>query len=108
MSIAHVPEQDDTVAGELVQIQTLSTVLARNLRLRMEFVRGRFQFFDLGVEYPDPGEPVSDILAAISSGHTSGTADREIDFPSTLIKFLGNLRSRLPGSHHEHCTLWKG
>ena len=26
-----MPEQDDTVAGELVQIQALSTVLARNL-----------------------------------------------------------------------------
>ena len=81
MSIAHVSEQDDTVAGELVQIQALSTVLARNLRVWMEFVCGRFQFFDLGVEYPDSCEPITDILAAISSGHTSGAADREIDFP---------------------------
>src|ERR1700674_3829588 len=59
----------------------------------MEFVCGRFQFFDLGFEYPDPGEPIIDIPAAISSGYTSGAADREIDFPSTLIKFLGNLRA---------------
>jgi hypothetical protein len=59
-------------------------------------------------EYADPGEPIIDIPAAISSGHTSGAADREVDFPSTLIKFLGNLRSGLPGSHHEHCTRWKG
>jgi len=43
VSIAHVSEQDDTVAGELVQIQALSTVLARNLRVWMEFVCGRFQ-----------------------------------------------------------------
>jgi hypothetical protein len=34
VSIANVPEQDDTIAGELVQIQALSTVLARNLRQR--------------------------------------------------------------------------
>src|SRR5277367_3431988 len=100
MSIAHVPEQDHTVARELVQIQALSTVLARNLRVWMEFICGRFQFFDLGVEYPDPGEPIIDIPAAISSGHTSGAADREIDFPSTLIEFLGNLRSGLPRPNH--------
>ena len=68
MSIAHVPEQDDTVAGELVQIQALPTVLARNLRMRMEFVCGRFQFFDLGVEYPDPCEPITDILARYRRG----------------------------------------
>src|SRR3984885_16372794 len=99
--MAHVPEQHDTVASELVQIQALSTVLARNLRVWVEFICGRFQFFDLDVEYPDPGEPITDILAAISSGHTSGAADREIDFSSTLMNFLGNLRSGLPGSHHE-------
>ncbi len=55
MSIAHVPEQDDTVAGELVQIQGLSTVLARNLRVWMEFICGRCQFFDLGFVHPNPG-----------------------------------------------------
>jgi len=79
VSIAHVPEQDDTVAGELVQIQALSTVLARNLRVWMEFICGRFQFFDPCVEYPDPGEPIIAILAAISSGQTSGAAEVLLD-----------------------------
>jgi hypothetical protein len=49
-ALPNMPEQDDTVAGELVQIQALSTVLARNLRVWMGFICGRFQFFDLGVE----------------------------------------------------------
>ena len=102
-----VPEQDDTVAGELVQAQGLSTVLAGNLWVWMEFICGRFQFIDLGVEHPDPCEPIINILAAISSGHPSGAADREIDFLSTLIEFLGNLRAGLPCPHHEHRTLWK-
>src|SRR5215469_7844592 len=107
MSIAHVPKQNDAVTRKLVQIQALATVLARDLRVWMELICRRFQFFNLRIEHSNPGEPVIDILTAIPSRHAPGTADREINFPATLIQLLGNLRSRLPGSHDKHCTLRK-
>src|SRR5580704_7538513 len=107
-SVSDVPKQHDTVAGKLMQVQTLAPVLPGDLWMWVELFRWRFQGLYLGVKHSHAREPITDILAAISSGHTPGAADREIDFPSTLIEFLGNLRSGLPGSHHEHCTRWKG
>ena len=38
--ISHMAQQNDSITRELLEVQTFATVLAGNLRMRLELVRG--------------------------------------------------------------------
>src|SRR5262249_8893809 len=102
LSAANVSQQDDTITGELMQVQALATILAGNLRMRGELGPGRFQLADFGVEQPDMSEPIVDVPAPIPPRHASSAADGEIDLPSALVEFFGNLGSGLPRPDYQN------
>ena len=100
--ITDATEQNHSIASELVEIQAVTAVLARDLRMVSKPVPRRFQFFDLSIEETYAGKPIVDVLAAKASRDTSGTADGELDFSSTLIKLFGNLGAGLSGANHKN------
>src|SRR6516225_4067543 len=84
-----------------MEIQALTSVFAGDLRVAGKLISRRLQFFDLCIEKPQTGKPIIYVPPAIAPRHAPGVADGEIDFPSALIKFLGDLGARLTCSDHK-------
>jgi len=68
----------------------------------MELFGWGLQGFDVCVKHSHARQPIIDVLSAISPGHATRTADREIDLPSRLIEFFSDLRARLPSTNHQN------
>src|SRR5262249_17248933 len=103
--VADVAEQYDAITRKLMEVQTLASVLAGDLRMRSKLVVRRLQLLYLGIEHPHSSEPIVNVFSAIATGHTARTANGEIDFSSRLIELLRDLRARLSGSNQEHCSI---
>ena len=84
-------QQSNAVMRKLMEIQALTSVFARDLRVTGKLISRRLKFLDHCIEQPQTGKPIIDVPPAIAARHAPGVADGKIDFPSALIEFLGDL-----------------
>ena len=85
-----MPQQGHAVARELVQVQRVPALGARDVR-RRELLFGNGQLVRRDVEEADLRQPLDHVLAAIATGRASGAADAQEDVPAVLIELLGDL-----------------
>src|SRR5918994_375851 len=97
-------QQGYAVASELVQVQRVPAIGARNVR-RGEMLLGNGQFVRRDVEKPDPGQPVEHILAAIAAGCSSRATDAQEYVAPVLMELFGDLGAGLCAADDEHSAL---
>src|SRR5262245_58286390 len=97
-------KEHHAIAGELVQVERVSTALSRDVRLSEELCPWRRQVVHGSIVETYLLRPPIGIFAAISPRHATSPSDRKIDLPSILIELLGNLATRLGASDYHHCS----
>ena len=97
-------EQGHTVTRELVEVQGVPSIGARNVRSR-ELLFGNGELVRRDVEEADLRQPRDYILAAIATGCSSRAADAQEDASTLLVELLGNLGARLRAADDEHRAL---
>src|SRR5215203_1766018 len=97
-------EQSHTVARELMQVQGVPAIGARNVR-RREMLFGNGQLVRRHVEEANLRQPHDHILAAVATGRSSRAAYAQADVAPVLIEVLSNLSPRLRAADDEHRAL---